>query len=105
LYICINNKEINTFTLLLNQYSKTEIKEKPVHTGLYLVRIGMLRGCDNPFFFYSLFVCYKPPLFKYFYLLPQKYPFLHFSIQISVENNKNLHSVSGRLNGQIQYIH
>jgi len=36
---------------LLNQYSKTEIKEKPVHTGLYLVRIGMLRGCDNPFFF------------------------------------------------------
>jgi hypothetical protein len=28
-----------------------EYKGKPVHTGLYLVRIGMLRGCDNPFFF------------------------------------------------------
>lgn len=27
-------------------------KTKPVHTGLYLVRKGMFRGCDIPFYFY-----------------------------------------------------
>ena len=28
-----------------------DAKKKPVHTGLYLVRKGMFRGCDIPFYF------------------------------------------------------